>query len=252
MADAVHLVKVPLSAAKVAALVRARGLPARDLDEGYLCHWVLREVFGDLAPAPFVLRGQGRVIEAWGYSSSGHEGLIDHARAFADPSVLALIPDLRAVHSRPMPVFEAGRRVGFHLRACPVVRLSRALNGHRAGAEVDAFLAHCFKVGPDVVADREAVYRDWLTTRFGKPGDSGAAVESVRVAGMSRERLLRRMQDRTRTPKRLERTDVRFEGTLVVSDGERLLGLLRRGVGRHRAFGFGALMIVPPGQPYSA
>lgn len=252
MAEAVHLVRIPISTARLATLARTRGIPARDLDEGYLCHWVLREVFGDLAPAPFVIRGHGRVTEAWGYSAVGRDGLIDHARAFADPSVLPVVEDLDAVHSRPMPIFEAGRRIGFQLRVCPVVRLLRAVNGHGAGAEVDVFLAHCFRVGPDVVVDREGVYRDWLTTRLGRSTDTGVSVENVRVVGMSRERLLRRMHGEPRTSKRVERMDVRFDGVMVVIDGRRLLELLRRGVGRHRAFGFGALMIVPPGRAFSA
>jgi CRISPR system Cascade subunit CasE len=43
---------------------------------------------------------------------------------------------------------------------------------------------------------------------------------------------------------------VKFDGDLIVADGERLLDFLARGVGRHRAFGFGAVMLVPPGTPY--
>jgi CRISPR system Cascade subunit CasE len=62
---------------------------------------------------------------------------------------------------------------------------------------------------------------------------------------MSRERLLRRTHGNHRTTKRLERPDVRFEGDLTVRDAERFHEWLAHGIGRHRAFGFGALMLAP-------
>lgn len=251
MPETLHLVKVPLRADRVAAVARRRGLPLRDLDDGYLSHCILRELWQDRAPTPFVLRGSGRVLDVWGYSRAGAAALIEHARAFGDPSLLAAIADLDAVASKAMPRFEGGRRIGFLLRACPVVRLAGASNGHRAGAEVDAFLARCFSSGTEVVVSRENVYCEWLMSRLGDQATSGATVEHVRIAGMSRERLIRRTQGEPRTASRLERPDVRFEGNLVVGDGDRFLACLARGVGRHRAFGFGALIVVPPGTSHA-
>lgn len=251
MPDALHLVKVPIVASALSALARSHGLPLRHLDDGYLCHWVLRAAFGELAPSPFVLRGAGRVIDAWGYSVAERNALLDHAQSFGDPSVLPALGTLGALASRLMPVFENGRRLGFVLRACPVARLARPVNGHRAGAEVDVFLARCFAVGPDAAVSREEVYREWLVSRLGRDTETGCQVESVRVAGFTRERLVRRTQGADRRATRLERPDVTFDGDIVVTDGPRLLDYLRRGVGRHRAFGFGALIIVPPGTSYS-
>lgn len=251
MPETLHLVKIPLRADQIAAIARRRGLPLGDLDDGYLSHCILRELWQDRAPTPFVLRGRGRVLDVWGYSRVGAAALIDHARAYGDPSLLAAIADLDAVASKPMPRLEKGRRIGFLVRACPVVRLAAARNGHRAGAEIDAFLARCFAAGKEVAVSREQVYRDWLISRLGDQATTGAVVECVRIAGMSRERLVRRSQGEQRIASRLERPDVRFEGDLVVADGDRFLTCLGRGVGRHRAFGFGALIVVPPGTSYA-
>lgn len=247
MPEAIHLVKIPLHAEKLVAIARRRGLPLRDFDEGYLGHVVMRELWQDRAPTPFVLRGTGRILDAWGYSRDDAPALIEHAASFGDPSLLAVIGDLQTIASRPVPRFERGRRLGFVVRACPVVRLAGPRNGHRAGAEVDAFLARCFTVGEGTAVSREEVYRDWLMSALGREASTGVAVTRVKVAAMSRERLVRRTHGEVRSTTRLERPDVRFEGDLVVSDGERLLGYLAHGVGRHRAFGFGALMLVPPG-----
>jgi CRISPR system Cascade subunit CasE len=249
--ESLHLVKIPLRPDKLMAIARSRALPLRDLDDGYLCHCVMRELWQERAPAPFVLRGCGRTLDVWGYSDCDAEALVEHARAFGDPSLLAAIADLDAVASRGIPRFEGGRRLGFLLRACPVVRLAQATNGHVAGAEVDAFLARCFAVGKDVAVTRERVYRDWIAAKVNQPGTTGVTLDRVRVAAITRERLVRRTQGRERKASRLERPDVRFEGDLVVVDGERLHEWLAHGIGRHRAFGFGALILVPPGTSYA-
>jgi len=133
-----NLVKVPLRVEQLLQVARHRGLSLRTLDDGYFAHCILKEIWQDQAPAPFVLRGRGRVIDAWGYTDADAAQLIAHARDFADPSLLSVIEDPSAIASKPMPCFAAGRRVGFLLRACPVVRLSKGRADHRAGAEVDA------------------------------------------------------------------------------------------------------------------
>lgn len=246
MPDSLHLVKIPLRPDKLIAIARSRALPLRDLDDGYLCHCVMREMWQGRAPAPFVLRRNARTLDVWGYSESDARALVDHARAFGDPLLMAAVSDLENVASKPMPRFDAGRRLGFLLRACPVVRLARATGGHRVGAEVDAFLARCFAEGKDVAICREQVYREWIAGKVNRPDVTGVALDWVRVSAMSRERLVRRTQGSERKAKRLERPDVRFEGELVVVNGERFHDWLAHGVGRHRAFGFGALILVPP------
>lgn len=246
MRDALHLVKIPLRPEKLIAIARSRSLPLRDLDDGYLCHCLMREVWQARAPAPFVLRRNGRTLDVWGYSNSDAGALVDHARAYGDPSLLAAFADSDLVASKRLPRFDVGRRVGFFVRTCPIVRLARATNGHNVGAEVDAFLARCFAAGKEVAVSREQVYREWIASKINQPEVTGAALAWVRVAAMSRERLVRRTQGSERRAKRLERPDVRFEGEIVVVDGDRFYSWLARGIGRHRAFGFGALILVPP------
>ena len=252
MPDTLHLVKVPLRPDKLVAIARSRSIPVRDLDDGYLCHCVMRELWQEKAPAPFVLRPNGRTIDVWGYSESGARELVEHARAFGDPSLLTALASLDSVASKEMPLFEAGRRVGFLLRVCPVVRLAQATHDHAVGTEVDAFLAKCFSAGKDMSVSREEVYREWISTRVNRPESTGVRLDTVHVAAMARERLVRRTQGHDRKARHLVRPDIRFEGDLVVIDGARFHQWLAHGVGRHRAFGFGALILVPPGTTHSA
>jgi CRISPR system Cascade subunit CasE len=246
MGDTLHLVRVPLRPGALVGVARRKHVPLDLLDEGYLAHCVMRELWQDTAPAPFLLRAHGRALEAWGYSRSPAEALVRTARLLP-PGRLGELEDVGGIAGRPVPRFRAGQRVGFHLRACPVVRLASATHGHREGSEVDAFLARCFSAGDREPVDREQVYRDWIARRFDDEARAGARLESVRVAGVARERMVRRTHGGDRHSHRLERPDVRFEGVLAVSDSERFLESLARGIGRHKAFGFGALMLVPPG-----
>ena len=251
MASPLHLVKIPLLLERLVAIARQRGFPVREVDEGYLAHVVLRELWQEGAPVPFVLRGSGRCVDAWGYSRWDAARLVDQAASFGDPSLVAAVAEISAIASRPMPTFEAGRRLGFEVRACPVVRLASGRSGHRRGAEIDAFLARCFAAGDGSVS-REDVYRDWLMRHLAPATKSGMTVARVEVRGVSRVRLVRRTHGESRRSSRIERPDVRFAGEVIVTDGSRLLEYLAHGVGRHRAFGFGALMFVAPGMGSTA
>jgi len=242
-----HLVRIPLRANRLVALAKDRRIRLRDLDEGYLAHCLLTETWQENAPAPFVLRGAGRVISVWGYSSAAAPELIAHARDFGDPSVLQVFDRVDAIASKEMPVFPDGRRLGFSVRACPVARLARGTNGYQAGSEVDVFLREAFAKGFGETVDREEAYRSWFGARFRNAEQTGASLQSVRITGMARIRLVRRSHGSERVAKVLQRPEVHLEGDLVIRDGNTFLNFLARGVGRHRAFGFGALMIIPPG-----
>lgn len=250
MTERVHLVRLSLRARDVMALAKEHGLPLREADDGYLAHAALRALFGELAPQPFAFQseGGGRGGDpAWrllGYSKATDEALLEHARAFADPLAFRAC-DVEALVSKPMPErFAEGARLDFELRACPIVRKSGAGEKHREGAEVDAFLARCWQVGEGVPVDREAVYVDWLRTQLGR--DGAASLEGAELLRFCRSHLLRRTQGGERQAKRCERPDASLAGTLRVENAAAFMGLLARGVGRHRAFGFGMLLLRPP------
>jgi CRISPR system Cascade subunit CasE len=222
----------------------------READEGYLCHCISRQIWQDRAPAPFVLRERGRTIELWGYSLAAADVLTEHAQVHGDPELVSTIAAADSIASKPMPRFPAGRRVGFRVRACPIVRLAAARHGHTKGAEVDAFLARCFGANGMAVS-REQVYVDWLTAQINRDS-TGARLSRARVVGMARQRLFRRTQGGERRGKGLERPDVSFEGEFTVTDSDQFQAWLGHGIGRHRAFGFGALMLRPPSSSHAS
>jgi CRISPR system Cascade subunit CasE len=109
--------------------------------------------------------------------------------------------------------------------------------------EMDAWLHR--RLSPDDengVDGRESVYGDWLQRRLGE----AAAIEQVRLDSFRRTRLVRTDRATPRHARVLERPDALLQGVLTVADGDAFAQLLARGVGRHRAYGFGMLLLRRP------
>lgn len=207
----------------------------RDADLDYAMHAHLRGVFGEFAPQPFrIIETTARDALVLGYA--------DHEAAVLEREALSF--GWSELASKPMPRLRAGRTVGFELRACPT-RRGRHSGPHpkrNPGVrEIDAFLAEAWRVGPEKRVDREAVYRGWLGERL----ERGGAAELIHadLQRFRRLRTLRRTQGERRRSTLLERPDALLSGLLRVTDSEAFAERLRRGVGRHRAFGFGMLLL---------
>lgn len=214
-------------------------------DEGYAMHCFLAGVFGELAPQPFRLiiprsKGNRRGV-FYGYGRAGVEALRGAAAQFADPLQARVLPG-SSLEGKPMPAtWKAGTRLGFELLTRPTVRRAR---GHRnPGGEVDAFQREAERYAPgSMPRSREDVYTDWLREQFRRRG--GAALDSASLASFQRTRVVRRRGSRP-----IEGPDALMSGLLTITDGEKFAQLLARGIGRHRAYGYGMLLLRPPGKP---
>jgi CRISPR system Cascade subunit CasE len=240
-----HLVQLALDGRRLHALGRDRRLPSLPADIGYLVHCLLGELFGELAPRPFrIVSDDARGVAVLGHCDADAATLQDHATRFADPSVHAAC-DWQALATKPFPVeWPAGTRLGFSVRCCPVVRKAADGTHHRKGAEVDAFVSRCWEVERDVPVERASVYAEWLRGQLERRG--GARLLEARLGRFRLLDLLRRDHAPRRTAREQRRPDATLEGTLEVTDGPAFLELLRTGIGRHRAFGFGLLLLRRP------
>jgi CRISPR system Cascade subunit CasE len=252
MSAALHLVRCRLNTQRLYAFARrSRAANVREFDTGYAVHALFAALFDHGAPAdarvapkPFhIAEAGGHTLDVLGYAHMGHSELEDRATTFGDPSAWGVC-DLAELASKPMPsAFEPGTRLGFSVRACPVQRIAKRGPMDRDRAEVDAFLARSWEVGANVPLTRHEVYRAWLEDDLGKEGAArilDAAVTSFRLG-----RLHRRTQGAERRGHLTARPDVTFEGTLEVASADAFMHRLARGVGRHRAFGFGMLLLKP-------
>ncbi|MDX6749517.1 type I-E CRISPR-associated protein Cas6/Cse3/CasE [Geminicoccaceae bacterium 1502E] len=250
-----NLVQLRPDLAALFRFAHARGLP--DHDPGYLLHRALRDAFGSAAPQPFrLLETPAAPPRLLGYGPAG-EAVLRDALALAEPDLDRIFPK-DEIASKKMPQrFAAGTVLGFEARLCPLVRGKTEAGRLR---EQDVFL-HRAQAAPDEALAREIVYAGWLGDKLAA---GGAALEDVRLTRFSLAPLVRRSHasptGRTATaegpPRRLlargrgaaRRPDAVLAGRLRVADPDAFAALLARGVGRHRAFGFGMLLLRPPGR----
>jgi CRISPR system Cascade subunit CasE len=177
----------------------------------------------------------------WGYSRVDHRALVSRAREAGDPRA-AGICDLDRLASKPMPAaFRTGMLIGFDVRVCPVRRVSKRGNLRAEHAEVDAFLAKAWQVDRAVPLSREEVYRGWLAEQLERSG--GARLKRASLTSYRLTRLHRQTHADDRKRVRVTHPDATFDGALEVVDPGKFAALLARGVGRHRAFGFGMLLL---------
>jgi CRISPR system Cascade subunit CasE len=226
-------------------------LPPGD-DPGYALHAILAASFGELAPQPFSLLSPGTLGREWAllaYSPHPLDELRAHAEAFADPGFLAPL-DIAAAAGKTMPAaFSVGMRLSFRVRVRPVVRTGKPnANGQPAARggkarEADAYQAAAMASEGEPAFSRGEIYAKWLTVRLTQ---AGATPETTSLEAFRRVRLMSRDRSgRAKFNRYIEGPDALMSGTLRVTDPAGFAQGLARGIGRHRAFGFGMLLLAP-------
>lgn len=242
------MLQLPLDGRRVTAFALAHGLDGdiRDGDGGYAAHALLAALFGPQAPKPFVLQPRPRMpgaVDLLAYSPVPLAVLKAQADLTAPPLAHAAV-DWSGAADKAMPTaLPPGLALGFQVRVCPTVRLARGAQDKSPGSEVDAFLAALDRPSnPTPGLDRQAIYRDWLLARL-----PGAAVLDLRLDSLRQISLTRRAAPvgDSRPLTSIRKPDALFTGRLQVADSAQFMDTLTRGVGRHRAFGFGMLLLQP-------
>lgn len=254
-----HLVHVPLDMHTFNRWAGDRELiRPGTFDAGYAFHILLSSMFGKGVLQPFRLFASERRRKAalYGYSSSDPTELQRLAAAVAPPDCEAVV-DPRRLRSKPMPTrFEKGERLGFDLRLRPVRRVRSDLHDRqlgstvKRGSEVDAFRLELIRRFPaesgkptvsaaaEAGVTRQSVYTEWLAERLG----DAASVEHCELAAFQRTRVIRSENGGPEGP------DAILHGTMTVASEDEFARALRKGVGRHRAYGYGMLLLRPPGR----
>jgi CRISPR system Cascade subunit CasE len=209
-------------------------------DLGYALHASARAVLGTFAPKPFALmqRPHGPAVFV-GYTVAEPEAL-DRAAAFSATDPLAADAlGLGTLRCRRLPDdWRVGERLRFEVRAAPVVR-SRIQPG---GGYPEIDVARHPSFGGEGV-DREQAYIAWLAREVARGG--AAVLRHAELAAFTLSLASRRAsaEGGRRDTRRGMLPDVLFKGELEVCDREAFHRLLARGIGRHRAFGFGCLLL---------
>lgn len=248
-----HLVRVPLDTSKLARWASVRGWVQRrghhtSFDEGRALHHLVTEALGPGVFKTFRLLVASRktIGNLYAYSLSDADALRSATNAHALPEHLDVLRS-EQIQSKPMPSsWREGQQLGFDVRTRPVRRLHTEIKSpegrFRRGAEVDAFLVQALRRSPDAAdagtAKRESTYLSWLAEQL-----SPAA---TLVQEHSRLVRFRRVRVARKTGQGPEGPDATIHGNLIVTDADKFAALLARGTGRHRAYGYGMLLLRPP------
>jgi CRISPR system Cascade subunit CasE len=237
-----QMIECHLDQTALLRFLRAQGLDdsRHGPDLGYGIHAWMKAAFGDLSPRTWrLLADRKRPVRVLGYGQAPAEALIGRLRDFGEPGVQAVCPP-EGIAGKAMPRWTAGRELGFELLCCPV--------GRKAGqkTEKDLFLLKADHVPGDEPLVRATIYSDWARARL--ETDGAAQVDRLWLDGFRRVRLQRKRQapPGERAICNLERPEAVMAGMLRIGDSHAFERLLARGVGRHRAFGYGMLLLRPP------
>ena len=240
----IHMVRADIDLNAFQRWAGSRQLIRRDVfDEGFAMHCLLTETFGELAPKPFRLiaperRGVTRGT-LYGYCQWEANAMREASEQFADPLQATALPS-GSIQTKRMPVdWTPGHRLGFEILVRPVARGAR--KSVRRGAETDVFQREAM-LHPlnQMDRSREQVYSDWLSDQLQRHGR--AELESATLQSFRRTRAVRSLRGQP-----IEGPSALMRGVLRITDPETFNRLIERGVGRHRAYGYGMLLLRPPG-----
>ncbi len=258
VAPSLHMIRADLDVNAFHRWAGDKGLIARNtFDAGYAMHCLLSELFGcDLAPKPFRVvlprpeRGRRRRGFLYGYAAADAAALRDAAATYADPLQSGVLPTT-CLESKPMPTsWKPGQRLGFEVLIRPIVRpvkrrLATRGGDRRPGAETDVWQweAEQHPRG-EMKRSREAVYTDWLAEQLARRGGAELDKAATRLQSFQRVRTVRKRRARA-----TEGPHAVLQGTLTITDAEGFTALVAHGIGRHRAYGYGMLLLRPPRRP---
>ena len=213
----------------------------RFVDVGLAMHILLTSVFSKGTVQPYRVMSSARRSRGsfYAYTNATTDELVGIANLVIGPDSAGVL-DLDAMSSRALPVVEADQRVGFDIK----VRPTRRSNGH----EADACLMHGREwVDRDSYSScdndrvttsiREKTYSKWLAERL-------RGVADVNMCRLAHFRKSRAAFGRNRNAIHLP--DATLHGDMTVLDPVAFQEKLRTGIGRHKAYGYGMILLRPP------
>ena len=200
-------------------------------DQNLAMHQLITGVFGDLAPQPFhlVTPRHHQHGQLYAYTYHDADQLRDALICYADPLQAHILPADSLLDKAMPDHWREGQRLGFQIRIAPT-RRHRQENGK--SIERDVYQSS------DRHLERGAVYAKWLAERLERQG--AARLENSRLHSFHSIQANRKSgRPAFRLPEAVMR------GALTITDGAEFTRLLAHGIGRHKAYGYGMLMLQP-------
>ncbi|TPW36002.1 type I-E CRISPR-associated protein Cas6/Cse3/CasE [Oecophyllibacter saccharovorans] len=233
-----YLLHAPLNSRQLMQWTAGQISERQTPDYGLALHRLLSASFGKGVVQPFRLFSP-RVGQwsLYGYSDHDAQTLQNIARDCAPPETAEVL-DFPQLRSKEMPLhFQAGKEIGFDVLVHPTRRLRNNTGKVR---EKDAWLCKLDEIpeenrkAREGVPPRETIYLEWLRERL-QPAAS---------LGLCQMKDFQRIRE-CRNGRSVEGPRVTFQGNLRIEEPGAFRALLRKGIGRHRAYGYGMILLRP-------
>lgn len=221
----------------------------RKFDEGAALHRFIRETFGADAFSTFrLMKPSGSITGTlYGYSKSSADELREIANTAGVPDS-ADIFRLASIKSTPRPqnAWSRGQRLGLSIKSRTTRRSSlvgtQTTEKGRREAEVDAYLHDLAAYERGILeskSTREFAYQRWLTEKL--TGEQSTHREAIASINIGLDEITQ--NDVFRQGKWCHGPDVIFGCDIEVGDPEKFAQLLQSGVGRHKSYGYGMVLV---------
>ena len=200
-------------------------------DLGHAMHCLTTETLGEAAPKQFRIMASRRSPHGvlYGYTLQDVQQLVRNHRSFAVPSQQSAMPAER-IAAKQMPTeWPQNTDIAFDVRCRPLRQRERQ--------EIDAFWS-MREANPDENISRHDAYIRWIAEYFERRG--GADLKSATLEAYQQSKTV--TSAHRSTPNLPEAT---IRGVLTITDSNDFSKVLAAGIGRHRTFGYGMLLIRP-------
>ena len=233
-----HLMKASLDMVNLARY----GAEQSHSDPDRTAHCLMTESFGKLqTPKPFVIKTRvqngalhGMVLAYTALTAKELRETAERHQRLAHAAVM----DPNSITTVGAPChWTKGQSVLFEVRVRPTKR-SSSRDAENPGSEQDVYLA-----SPEEMT-RAETYCRWLSEMMRRQGGLHATPESMTMTQFAMRRVRRQNSSHW-----IEGPDATITGEATVVNPERMTLALSGGIGRHKGYGYGMLLLRPNGKP---
>lgn len=243
----VHLVRFRLDLARLVVFASARNALPKGGDLGYGVHLALRIALGDAAPQPFRFFEESGDLLGYSADAAALEAAAALPAMAAGIEAARLVLGVEHMAVKPMPAtWPEGARYRFEVRLRPVKRRGKDKRSDGRPAEHDAFGTAVRGLPKEEWPTADDVYLAWIREKLLANGVIDLEAD-LHLSARKRTEVARRTLGGSAIRHRIDGPDMVAAGTLRIAQPAHFSAFLARGVGRHKAFGFGMMLLRPAG-----